>query len=120
MGGCTSSPEEPKKNPDSVQYTHQYQQQQHQRAGGPASHGVPRQGPVSHAPQYHHQQQHQVASISGPVQPGGGFGRAYIPGVGAPAVQGGGGGALTFVALYNYEARTAEDLSFAKGEVEWG
>ena len=29
---------------------------------------------------------------------------------------GGGGGALTYVALYSYSARTAEDLSFVKGE----
>jgi hypothetical protein len=33
-----------------------------------------------------------------------------------PATQSmGGGGALTFVALFDYEARTAEDLSFNKG-----
>lgn len=118
MGGCASSPEEPQKKDNSVQYTKQQHQQYHQqgqrqRPVGPASHGVPtRQSP--HTQQYHHQQ--PVSSISGPVQPGGGFGRAYIPGVSAPAVQGGGGGALTFVALYNYDARTAEDLSFSKGE----
>ena len=29
-----------------------------------------------------------------------------------------GGGAVMFVALYNYTARTAEDLSFVKGERE--
>lgn len=29
------------------------------------------------------------------------------------------GGALTFVALFDYEARTAEDLSFRKGMVSF-
>ena len=116
MGCCTSSPEEPKKKSDSVQYTNQQQRQQVL-----PSQGVPRQAPVSHLQQYHQQQQPRqfVSNISGPVQPGGGFGRAYIPGMGAPVVPGGGGGgggALTFVALYNYDARTAEDLSFIKGE----
>ena len=32
-----------------------------------------------------------------------------------PVAPVGGGGALTFVALFDYEARTAEDLSFHKG-----
>ena len=107
MGCCTSAPEQPKKKSDSVQYTPQQSQHPAGRRQEPS------RIPVTHAPQQH------VSSISGPMQPGGGFGRPYMPNIGAPMVPGGGGGggALTFVALYNYEARTAEDLSFVKGEL---
>lgn len=61
--------------------------------------------------------------ISGPGgpfgPPGMGGGMGMGPGrIGAPMMPGAGGGALTFVALYSYDARTAEDLSFTKGE-EW-
>ena len=105
MGCCTSAPEQPKKKADSVSFTHQSQTTSN------STHQV-RVMP-SHQPQ-------QVSQISGPMQPGNPFQRAYMPGqiqigsptVGAPV----GGGALTFVALYNYEARTSEDLSFMKGE----
>lgn len=53
--------------------------------------------------------------VSGPMQPGGAFARGYnMPQMGATGASVG-GGALSFVALYNYDARTAEDLSFVKG-----
>ena len=46
-----------------------------------------------------------------------GVGMGRMAGMGAP----GGpmtGGALTFVAVYRYDARTAEDLSFSKGSLK--
>jgi len=103
MGCCTSAPEQPKKKADSVSFTHQSQTTSN------STHQV-RVMP-SHQPQ-------QVSQISGPMQPGNPFQRAYMPGqIGAPTVGAPvGGGALTFVALYNYEARTSEDLSFMKGK----
>lgn len=52
-----------------------------------------------------HQQQHMMGNPNAAHNP---FSRG-------PAVGPTGGGALTFVALFDYEARTAEDLSFRKG-----
>lgn len=52
------------------------------------------------------------------MQPNNPFQRANMGGGGAVMIPpGGGSGALSFVALYDYEARTAEDLSFAKGQL---
>ena len=119
MGCCASQPETPKPVPGSVTYTQQQSaQQQHQQHHPNASAGNQVQF-----------QQRKPAAVSGPMggggQPHGGpFGapRAYgAPGgqMGGPMMGGAGrgqGGALTFIALYNYSARTAEDLSFVKGE----
>lgn len=109
MGCCTSAPE-PKKIDGSVSFTSQAQQQkaaaQAQQGGGAGRH---------HA-----------------GHPGGGGGQVHLGGHAAagayrqPAPQTmqanpfqrvgpTPGGALTFVALFDYEARTAEDLSFHKG-----
>ena len=116
MGGCTSSPEKPTRQPASVAYS----PGGNQRAGAQGQSGPPRaQQPARANPQ---PSRAPVSQISGPM--GGPFGRAAGGGgyggarIGAPAIPGGGGGALAFVALYGYEARTAEDLSFAKGEDE--
>lgn len=99
MGCCTSAPEQPKKKADSVSFTHQSQSNAQQQVRVMPSHHPP------------------VSQISGPMQPGNPFQRAYMPGqIGAPMGAPVGGGALTFVALYNYDARTSEDLSFMKGE----
>lgn len=66
----------------------------------------------------HQHQQHQLKMAhshqrQGPFNPG------FMPGVpthgGAIVRQQQTGGALTFIALYSYSARTAEDLSFVKG-----
>lgn len=48
----------------------------------------------------------------GPFSPGGFMPGGPTQGVGMPRSQ---QGALTFIALYSYSARTAEDLSFSKG-----
>ena len=120
MGCCASQPETPKPVPGSVTYTQQQSaQQQHQQHH-------PSNASAGNQVQF---QQRKPAAVSGPMggggQPHGGpFGapRGYgAPGgqMGGPMMGGAGrgqGGALTFIALYNYSARTAEDLSFVKGE----
>lgn len=110
MGCCTSAPEKPKKKTESVSYTQQqatFPQQGQRYTQEPQVH-------ISRGPPGYN-----ASNISGPMAPGmSPFGRSYMPQVGPPTVSlpGVGGGALTFVALYNYDARTAEDLSFNKGE----
>ena len=106
MGCCTSAPEKPRKKSDSVSYTNQTNPQKHEPQIQ-ITHNPPHGG---HIPRGH------VSNISGPMHAGGAFSRAYVPQVGAPSIPGAGAGALTFVALYNYEARTKEDLSFGKGK----
>ena len=107
MGCCASAPE-PKKIDGSVSFTSQAQQKaalQNQQSGGAGRHpGHPGGGGQVHmgghaaAGPY----RHQPAPQSVPANP---FQRV------GPTP----GGALTFVALFDYEARTAEDLSFHKG-----
>ena len=55
--------------------------------------------------------QKPASSISGPMVQGNPFAARMGPPGGGQT-----GGALSFVALYDYTARTAEDLSFHKGE----
>ena len=112
MGCCTSSPEKPKTQSGSVSYTNQqnagYKQPAHQSQPQlQTSHGHPGHN-------MHMAPQQRVPAVSGPMQPGGAFSRGFMPPMGGTGA-GVGGGALSFVALYNYEARTAEDLSFIKG-----
>lgn len=93
---CTGKGDPPKKKEESVSFTRQQQTQRQESA-----HSMP-------APQ-------PVAQISGPMQSANPFQRSFAPTI-APPSGGVVGGALTFVALYNYDARTSEDLSFVKGE----
>lgn len=113
MGGCTSSPEKPKTKSDSVSFTSQQQTVQKFDAHGGHIHAQQQQRGYG-GPQH---QQRITANIGGPMQPNNPFQRANIVGGGPVHIPpGGGSGALSFVALYDYDARTAEDLSFAKGE----
>ena len=129
MGGCTSSPEKPKQNSGSVAYTQKQQQQQQ------AAHPQHNSGPVSQSRAVNmphgggggggggypggsatHMMQPMAGSISGPMQ-GNPFQRG-MPGMGMGGPMGGGGrggGTLTYIALYDYDARTHEDLTFRKG-----
>ena len=114
MGGCTSSPEKPRQNPDSVAFTHQQQHQPSQvhMNSGPASHPMAMQRSGGYPGQPSHMSPMGGGSISGPMQSNP-FQRS-MPGSSIP---GGSGGALTYVALYDYDARTHEDLTFRKGMV---
>ena len=113
MGGCTSSPEKPKTKSDSVSFTSQQQNVQKFDAHG--GHVSMQQHRGYGGPQHH--QQPRVTNIGGPMQPSNPFQRANMVGGGPVHITPGGGtGALSFVALYDYDARTAEDLSFRKGE----
>ena len=99
MGCCTSAAEPQKKN-ESVSFQRSGQQQQQQQGvvgGG---------GQVRVNQGYNRQPMHQqpVATPQGSNP----FANRTV----GPATT---GGALTFVALFDYEARTAEDLSFRKG-----
>lgn len=106
MGCCFST--EPQKKNESVSFTNAQKKQAGQQPVGP---GRGQAHVVAHA----------AGGYGGPM--GGGahqpmnanpFSRGpAVPSVGAP----GGGGALSFVALFDYDARTAEDLSFRKGNV---
>ena len=103
MGCCTSATEKPQKKVESVSFTTQKPAQPVQTRG---------QVNMNHPPGGYgggqmrggvHQQPMPTGVTANPFQRG-------------PAMQGtSGGGALTFVALFDYEARTAEDLSFRKG-----
>ena len=64
--------------------------------------------------QQSHIMQPMGSSISGPMQSNP-FQRS-MPGGGGGMPGGGSGGALTYVALYDYDARTHEDLTFRKGK----
>ena len=119
--GCCTSAAEPQKKVDSVSF-------QKQKPGGhPAAAGGGGGGGPGRA-QVH--MGHPAAGHSYTQNPGGGhmggmhqqhmnpnahnnpfMNRGPAQSLGPP----GGGGALTFVALFDYEARTAEDLSFRKG-----
>lgn len=106
--GCCTSADKPQKNNESVSFTTAQKQpgHHHQQAGNPG-----RGGPV----QIGHQQQpggygqprvmNQPPANANPFSPA-------MPSGGPP----GGGGAISFIALFDYDARTAEDLSFKKGE----
>lgn len=111
MGCCTSSPEEPKKIDGSVSFTSQKAAQQQRQQAGHGGHGQPHTGAQVHMghPQAGGYNRQPVIAV--PNNQSNPFSRV------GPATQslGGGGGALTFVALFDYEARTAEDLSFHKG-----
>ena len=64
----------------------------------------------------HQQQQPLINHQQGGYNPGGPFMHPQqVPRIGGPMRPQQPGGALQFVALYNYSARTAEDLSFSKG-----
>lgn len=114
MGCCTSSPEKPKTQSGSVSYTNQTNSGYKQPVQQPQAHLQPMGHGNMHMAHAHAQQQ-RMPMVSGPMQPGGAFARGYnMPQMGATGASVG-GGALSFVALYNYDARTAEDLSFVKG-----
>ena len=114
MGGCTSSPEKPKQNQDSVAFTHQQQHQPSQAHmnSGPSSHpmAIQRSAAYPGVQPSHMMSPMGGGSISGPMQSNP-FQRS-MPGSSMP---GSSGGALTYVALYDYDARTHEDLTFRKG-----
>ena len=106
MGCCTSEPEKPKKQSDSVAFH-------------PTPTGHPAAAPQAHNqyPPRHPAQAQPQMSVGGPMQQmNNPFNR--FPGNVVSSPMGAGiptGGALMFVSLYNYEARTKEDLSFGKG-----
>ncbi len=104
--GCMSSTEKPQTKNESAHFAQQ-QNQPHQ-AAQQRYHDSSRGGPAS----YPYPGQQQSAGISGPAQPQNPFINTSRGGPG-PVVQS--TGALSFVALYDYSARTAEDLSFHKG-----
>lgn len=109
MGCCASQSETPKPGVNSQAFV------------PPQSRPPPSQAPVgmsqptAMAMQQHQQHQIKMAAAQhrqGPFSPGGFMPGGPPQGVGMPRSQ---QGALTFIALYSYSARTAEDLSFAKG-----
>lgn len=124
MGCCGSSAEKPRQNPSSISYG---QQGSRNKGAPPASN--PNMGGGPAYPSYPQQtqpgyrqppvQQHPQGGMSyhpgAPPNLGGGVVGSVprIAGAGGPVM---GGGALVFLGLYKYEARTAEDLSFDKGQ----
>lgn len=111
--GCCASAAEPKKKVDSVSFTtppatHQQQQQlPGQSRGGPQVR-VGGHNPAGYGGNHGHHQQPMMSNAN-PNNP-------FMSNMNrGPAQSMGQGGALTFVALFDYEARTAEDLSFRKG-----
>ena len=110
MGCCASSPEKPKTQSGSVSYTNQTNTGYKQPAQQPQS-----QLQIGHGNMHTGMPQGRPMAVSGPMQAGGAFSRGFnMPQMAATGAAVG-GGALSFVALYNYDARTAEDLSFVKG-----
>lgn len=114
--GCCTSAAEPKKKLESVSFTQQKPPQQHGPGG--QGHGQVHMGhkaagyPGTHMGAMHQQPMVVTAANSNnPFSRGSGGMQAMV---GSPHVHV--GGALTFVALFDYEARTAEDLSFQKGK----
>lgn len=118
--GCCGSTEKPHPKTGSVSYG------QKSHTANPVS----PHGPGGYQPPQHTSQPPQMARINNPqppqmshgYPPGGmppqlGFGS--VPQVGVPQVgrpQFSNRGALMFIGLYRYDARTPEDLSFEKGE----
>lgn len=116
MGGCTSSPEKPKQNPGSVAFTSQQQGSQvHHNSGPPppSAHAIAMQRSGGYpGVQQTHMMSPMGGGISGPMQSNP-FQRGMPGAGGMPGSTA--GGALTYVALYDYDARTHEDLTFRKG-----
>lgn len=115
--GCCTSAAEPQKQKDSVSFQKQ-KPGGHPAAGGGGG-GVRAQGHGGHPAASHPYTQnpgggghmHQPHMMSGnPNAHNNPFASRGQAQLGPPS------GALTFVALFDYEARTAEDLSFRKGE----
>lgn len=110
MGCCTSQSETPKVGANSQAFV-----PPQQRQPPPQSQAVMSQ-PTAMAMHQHQQHQMKMAASQhrqGPFNPGG-----FVHGVptqGGAMIRPQQSGALTFIALYNYSARTAEDLSFVKG-----
>ena len=107
MGSCTSQQSTPKAGKDTTSYV---PQSSHPPQGNQVN--------ASGIPQHSQQPGHAAVQQLGPFNA-----TNFIPS-GQPQVGGpitlpapGAGGALTFVALYSYSARTTEDLSFSKGSV---
>ena len=117
MGCCASTPSErPKPTDDSKAYVPK------QSPGGAHSNNNVHMPPSQPSHMYPQQQaprqmsapvHQQQGPRSGPFNPGGGG--PFNPGIGGPTRPH--GGVLTYVALYSYSARTAEDLSFIKGKI---
>lgn len=119
MGCHNSKPEHPVRNNQTQAYGGPSAGQPSHPGAAPRSSGYP-----------YNQQPHQPQMMHQPPQMSGGYpynqgfgGAAMVPqlGGGGPVPQlgggnrGGGHGVLMFIALYRYEARTPEDLSFEKG-----
>ena len=105
MGCCASA--EPQKKNDSVSFTNTHKQVRQQPADpgrggqvhmGMGGHQGGYRGPMDSAPP---QQMNSNPFSRGPAMPNMGVHM--------------GGGVLSFIALFDYDARTAEDLSFRKG-----
>lgn len=105
MGCCTSTNEKPQKKSESVAFTTQkavqQQQQQHHHHGGHPQAQVHMAGQQMRGGM---PQQPMITASNAAANPFNRGPQAATHGV-----------ALTFVALFDYEARTAEDLSFRKG-----
>jgi len=97
--GCCASADKPQKNQESVSFTNA---PKHQQAS--ANMGGGRGPQIGHQPPQGYNSQPR-ANPTNPFA-------SQAPAAGPP----GGGGALSFIALFDYDARTAEDLSFRKGE----
>ncbi len=115
--GCCTSAAEPQKKVDSVSFQKQ-KSAGHAAGGGPQGRpqvhsGHPAAGQAyTHNPGGMGMHQQQMMAGGNPNAHNNPFmSRGPAQSLGPP----GGGGALTFVALFDYEARTAEDLSFRKG-----
>lgn len=112
MGCCTSAAEPQKKN-ESVSFQRSQQQQQHGVQGHGGGGQVRVHQPTAQGQGYGRQPMHQQGGMAqgNPNNPFINRTPGVMQSVGPPTT----GGALTFVALFDYEARTAEDLSFRKG-----
>ena len=113
MGCCASQPEAPKPGAESRSYVSQHSQQQQQQHFTPVVQPHTNQMAAVHHPQ---QQPRQFGAPMQHNQLRGPFNPNFVQVGPQPVGRQQPGGALTFVALYNYSARTAEDLSFVKGE----
>ena len=122
MGCCASTPpERPKPTDESKAYVPKQSPGGHPNNSGHVHNMPPSQQPMMHPSAMQHQQQprqmsapmHHQQPRSGPFNPPGGPFIQPGPIIGVPMQRP--PGALTYVALYSYSARTAEDLSFIKG-----